>query len=173
MLNSPPPKKKPSLATDPQQVMRLHLTALAKEVACELGKLEEILVRRGISRSQYDDTIVKNPFYKRVLEAEIEEWNSPQNAPRRLQLQAQWMLENTLPAYHVRVNDPNEALPAVNDAIKTLMKMSGVGERGDNQQPGQKFMININIGDGKPIHHEVTSAIEAAPLTIEGTKNEP
>lgn len=143
---------------------RRELIKLATEVACNHEDLDVILQRKGITKDQYEK-ILKNPFYARVLQGTLEDWNSPLNAERRTQLQAALLLEHTLVPLWGRINDRNEPLPACIEGVKVLAKVAGMGERA--RDTGEKFTISIDLGGGKAINHEITT-IEASAVTPEG-----
>lgn len=152
----------PPFNPDPTQRARLALTALAKEIATNFEELDAILRRKGISNDTWAK-IEKNPFFVHTLAVETEAWKAPQNAARRIQLQALFTIEQSQHVLAVRLADPNENLTAVNETMKVLMKQAGIGENGGQAGTGEKFVISINLGDGKPIHHEVTQMIDVSP----------
>lgn len=166
------PKKPSPILSDTQAEMRNVLILLAREIATELDQLETILARKGITNSQYEK-ISKNPFYKRTLAAAVEEWNSPQNAENRARQQSAWGHEQALAGYIVRATDPREPLQHVNTAMANLAKWGGIGERLPDAKASDKFIISINIGNGKDIVHEAIIEHKGTPndepVTIEGS----
>lgn len=159
--NLPQTQPAPPLEDEGQARFRGILNVLAREVAMGLEDIDAILVRKQITKTQYEK-IVKNPYYARVLEAETDAWQSGLNAEQRLKIQSAFLIENALPAYYLRIIDKNEPLPAVNEGMKTLAKFAGIGDRQGTAPEGGKFVISINLGAGKLIEHEVKT-IEATP----------
>lgn len=168
--NLPQTQPKPPLEDEGQARFRGLLISLAREIAMELEGTDAILVRKGISKDQYEK-IVKNPFYARVLEAETDAWRSGLNAEQRLKIQSAFLIENALPSYYLRITDKAEPLSGVNEGMKTLAKFAGIGDRQGAAPEGGKFVISINLGAGKLIEHEVKT-IEATP-TKEITSESP
>lgn len=146
-----------------QSRFRLMLAALAREVVMQLETVDVILARKGITQAQYDK-ILKNPYYSVLLAEATEAWKSAGNTEQRTKIQAAFLLEQAMPGYFVRITDNTEQLNAVNEGMKFLARVAGVGEAKAGPDGG-KFIISINLGQGKLIEHEVK--------TIEATPNEP
>lgn len=156
---------------EPEAEKRRALVLLAREIARSVDLQENVLARKGITEAQYEK-ILKNPFYAKTLEAEIDSWNAPQNAETRNRVQAAWILENAWPAFHVRLHNPNEPLRDVTAGLLALAKIAGIGEKGDALAAGTKFSININLGRGHEIK-QIVNPFEIPPGQIEGTVNPP
>lgn len=163
---SPPAKTSIEIA-DPNSKFREMLDMLAREVAVAFEATDVICQRKGITPTQYEK-IEKNPYYIRVLAAFKEEWGGALNTEKRLQLKALFLLEHTLTPWWGRMQNKQEPLAAVNEGVKTLAKLAGVGERSREDAAGEKFMININLGGGTKITREV-NVVESIPVEIEGT----
>jgi hypothetical protein len=144
---------------------------LALEVARNIQELPTILTRWGLTPAQYD-VIQKNPFYTRVLQTYIIEWNAAGNVEQRLKLEAGAILEDASPAIAARMNMPSEDLGKVVEAAKMFAKMAGIGEEKAAGNPGEKFTITINLGEDAKLKFEkdVTPAI---PLVEKEKPNEP
>jgi hypothetical protein len=162
----------PLVVIDPQSASRDLMNRLARDVAFQIEKLETVLERMGISEQSYA-RLVNNPYYMRVLAAYQEEWNASANTPNRLKIQAAYLAESALPHLWARAIDRNEPFSAANEAVKTLLKVAGIGEGQQVQAIGEKFQININIGEGKEIHKEFeVKTIDATATTApEGDYN--
>lgn len=143
---------------------RRLLTELATIIAIGLEDKDTILLRRDITSAEFA-AIEQNPYYQRVLTAATAEWHSPLNSERRLQIQSAWALEQGLPDFVARVNNPNEDLGKVNEGMKVLMTFAGMNGRNRETGGGEKFLIQINIG---PDEHTPKLVVEATPLAPEG-----
>lgn len=141
---------------------RLILQTLAREIVVGIEDVDAILRRKGITNIQYEK-IRKNPFYTRIFNEYSLAWNAADNADARAKLQAAYLVEQALPGYFVRVTDKLEPLPAITEAMKFLARVAGIGERRAESGPeGGRFLISINLGQGRMIEHEVKT-IEATP----------
>jgi len=128
-----------------------HLTPgliarLARDVVMELKALEDILAPYCISLVQYE-RIKEMPFFKRVQEDFAVEWNRVSSTAERLRLISAVMLEEGLPRLGSQMVD-KEVSPAV--AVETgkfFAKLAGVGEGKAEGATGEKFVINISLGD--------------------------
>lgn len=168
MTNSnlaPPARPNDPTLPDSRANLRTAMVLLAREIAMELEEIPVILKRKQITEEQYEK-ISKNPFYARVLAAETEAWGNALNTEQRVRIQAAFMLEQSLPSYWVRLQDRNESLSSINEGVKTVAKLAGIGDRSPAFNEGQKFLININLGYGTEIKREVVPG-EAQPLQIE------
>lgn len=130
-----------------------RLAALAREVAYNIRPLPAILADFKITQEQYDAYLLM-PFYKNALEAAVIDWNKATSTEKRLQLQAQAGLEDGLPVLAARMSDKDSALPAAVEVGKLFTKIAGIGEPGKVSNPGEKFVITINLGDAQPIKFE-------------------
>lgn len=170
-LTTPPAQTLQNL--DPAAKQRAALVQLAREVACEFEDLAVVLARNGLNDEQYAK-ILNNPFYSRVLTATKSEWADPHNTEMRVRMTSAWLLEKALPDVYIRIINPQEPLSSVNEGIKTLAKLAGIGEKGPDHGTGEKFLISINLGSDKTITQEVktieTKAVDVeGPTTLEGT----
>lgn len=141
---------------------RRLLTEIATIIAIGFEDKDTIMQRRNITSAEFS-AIEQNPYYQRVLTAATAEWHSPLNSERRLQLQAAWALEQGLPDYVARATNPNEDLGKVNEAMKVLMNFAGMNGRNREQGSGEKFLIQINIGEDHKLTHEVMDATPLLP----------
>ena len=128
-----------------------HLTPglvarLARDVVMELKALEDILVPYCITMQQYE-RVKEMPFFKRVQEDFAVEWNRVTSTAERLKLISAVMLEEGLPRLGSQMVD-KEVSPAV--AVETgkfFAKLAGVGEGKAEGPTGEKFVINISMGE--------------------------
>jgi hypothetical protein len=138
----------------------------------ELRALPDILEPYCISELQFA-RIKEMPFFKRVYEDFLVEWNRVTSTPERIRLISAVMLEEGLPRMGSQMVD-KEVSPAV--AIETgkfFAKIAGVGETKTEGPPGEKFVINISLGEETKLQFtkDVTPATPQSvcpPETLEG-----
>lgn len=141
--------------TVPMPQMSVALLArLAREVATDMYELVDVLKNFNLTPDQYA-RIRTLPFFIHALEDATIEWTSAKNTYERLKLEAAVGLEDAMPSLQARMKKDGEALPGVVEAAKLFAKIAGVGEREQGQSsPGEKFTININLGDGYDLKYE-------------------
>lgn len=157
-----------------------HLTPgliarLARDVVMELKALEDILAPYCITTLQYE-RIKEMPFFKRVFEDFTVEWNRVTSTPDRVRLISAVMLEEGLPKLGSQMID-KEISPAV--AVETgkfFAKLAGVGESKTEGNVGEKFVINISLGEDTKLQFtkDVTPAAPRETERLEqGVEGEP
>lgn len=130
------------------------LARLAQEIVHNMRELPDILKTFNLTPDQYA-RIRTLPFFSGAVASATIEWDSAKNVYERLKLEAAIGLEDALPKIQARMVKTDEALPGVVEAAKLFAKMAGVGERDHAPgPPGEKFTININLGDGQDIRFE-------------------
>lgn len=145
----------------------MGLAALAREVAMDIKELPEILKFYKLTDASYAD-ICKIPFYARALEVAIIEWNSALSTHDRIKIEAAATLEDALHGLGARMKNKDEAFPAAIEAGKLFAKIAGLGEPGRTEgAPGEKFTININLGNDVPQLHFEKDVTPIIPV-IEG-----
>lgn len=160
-MSSPPQLLPPNYPEDANQSRwRLMLAALAREIVMELEEVSVILTRKGLTEAQFEK-VKRNPYYNTIFTEASDAWKAASNAEQRTKIQAAFLLEQALPGYFTRITDKSEPLPAVTEGMKLLARVAGVGETKAGADGG-KFVISINLGQGKTIEHEVKT-IEATP----------
>jgi hypothetical protein len=141
----------------------LHeLAALAREVAINIANLPVALAKFKITEEQYARYLAI-PFYRQALEIAILDWEKIPSAERRLQLRAQAAIEDGMHVLAARMQSMDEPLPAAVEAGKLFTKIAGIGETGKTANPGEKFVITINLGDAEPIKFEKDITPQAPP----------
>jgi len=150
-----------------------HLTPgliarLARDVVMELKALEDILTPYCITLLQYE-RIKEMPFFKRVFEDFTIEWNRVTSTPERVRLISAVMLEEGLPKLGSQMVD-KEVSPAV--AVETgkfFAKLAGVGESKVEASAGEKFVINISLGEDTKFQFtkDVTPRTPGSPECLE------
>jgi len=141
-----------------------RLVILAREIAKDMHPLETILEVNKIGVDQWE-TIQNNPRFQRLLESEIADWNSASNASERVRLKSIHFVEEVLPEFYARANDPRESLAAKTEVLKTVARFAGIGSSGGEiGGAGEKFTVTINLGADKSLKIEKT----VTPQVIEG-----
>lgn len=156
----------PAKVLSTQEEDARFLIALAREVAAGIHDLDTILKNHSITKEQYDE-LVKNPFYSRVLQAEIASWNAAGNAPERIKIEAAATLENWLPTLHARLQNLDESLPGVVEGGKLLAKLSGMDTKDAKVGSSEKYVINIDIGTGNNVKLEVEKTIDVVSEVVD------
>lgn len=154
-----------SVAVSIPVLTEVMLANLAREIAKDINEPLTIIGHFGLSVEQFD-VIKQNPFFIRVLAAEITSWKSAGNTEQRLKLSAAAILEEGLPKLGARMMKEGEPLPAAVETGKLLTKIAGIGEATVGPMtPGEKFTITINIGADKVEMKDVT--LKTAPVSLE------
>lgn len=148
--------------TIPINIEPTDMVKLAREIAMDIRELADILATYKLTGEQYA-RISTLPFFKSALQSAIIEWTSALNTHERIKIEAATSLEDALPVLAGRMKDKNETLPAAVETGKLFAKIAGLGEREQAQHaPGERFTININLGDGQDIHFEKDITPKAA-----------
>lgn len=133
--------------TAPFKLSDQCLTQLALAVAMDIAPLPDICGQHGITEQYFKNTVAVNPFFKRVLEQYVIEWNSVKNTPERVKWKAQALTELALPTLGARMLDGKETLPAVTEAAKLVSRLGSLdNDKGNPGAAGEKFTITINLG---------------------------
>lgn len=145
----------------------LAIVKLAREIAMDIQPLELILKQYSIDPQRWEE-LQRNGKFIRLLESQVEEWNSALNTHERVRAKSAAMLEEWLPELNNRLHDREIGLPAKVEGGKLLAKMAGVGEREvGSGGGGERFTITINLGEDHKLSFE-----KQAPLTIEHSDTE-
>ena len=128
-----------------------HLTPgliarLARDVVMELKALPDILAPYCITELQYA-RIKEMPFFKRVFEDFTVEWNRVTSTPERIRLISAVMLEEGLPRMGAQMIDKDVSPAIAIETGKFFAKIAGVGESKTDGVVGEKFVINISLGE--------------------------
>lgn len=140
-----------------------QMSALAHDLAIELLPVDDILKSHNLTREQYD-YMLKVPVFDAMLKQACELWHKPSSVPDRLALQAQLIVEKTLPVVGGRMRSEREDLPAVIEGMKAVMKLGGLGEAKQIQGPQDRFVINIDLGGDRLVFN---SPAPAGPQLLE------
>lgn len=136
-----------------------ELARLARDFAMDIKERHVILADNKLTEAQYDFIENHNEFYKAALHAACIEWHAPLSTPERIKVEAAAILEDSLIGLGVRMQSKTEGLPGVIEAAKLFAKVAGVGERETGPgAPGERFVINIDLGGGKTLTAETSPA---------------
>lgn len=130
-----------------------QLGALAAEIARDLRDLEVVLADYKLTLEQYN-YLKYNPFFKKILEIAIIDWNSSNSVHKRLQIEAATYLEQGMPVIGSRMLNEREELKDVVETAKMFAKVAGIGEDSRQAAPGEKFSIHIDLGGDKSLRIE-------------------
>jgi hypothetical protein len=132
----------------------LDVVKLAREIAMDIQPIETILKQYSISPQRWEE-LQRNGKFVRLLESQVEEWNSALNTHERVRAKSAAMLEEWLPELNNRLHDRDIALPAKIEAGKMLTKMAGIGEREMGAGGGgERFTVTINLGEDHKLKFE-------------------
>jgi hypothetical protein len=145
----------------PEAFTRNSIAELAHEIAKEAANLPVILNRFGLSEAQFQSHVEGNPFFARVLEAAIIEWQAAGNTKKRIQLGSAIILEQSLPDIGARMRKETEPLSGVVEAAKLFSRIAGTDNEKAPGQAGEKVSITINLGASKSVKFE-----QETPRTI-------
>lgn len=130
-----------------------HLNAhVAMELAAGLSTPAEIRTRYGINEAQWD-RLKKSPIFRKMLADAVMKVRGDHNAGARIQLKADIVLEDAIPAYDRMIHDKEIPAAARIEAGKLLRDLAGrSGKGGDTTGPvGGGFVLNINLGGDKSV----------------------
>ncbi len=133
-----------------------HLTIvrLAREIAMDIRLIDEILEIQGVSRDNFAKIRATKEFEK-VLQNEIEAWNSATNTAERVRLKSLSFVEESLADFYADAVNKNESLSARTEVLKTVARFAGIGGSSvDGAINGEKFLVTINLGADKTLKIE-------------------
>lgn len=145
------------------------MAALAREMAWNIRAPADNLKTFGITQEQFDHFVLTNAFYKRAFEVFVLEWESAKSTNQRLAVKSAAALEDRMPEIAARMGDKKEALSGVIEAAKLFAKLAGAGEQKQDVAPGEKFTININLGNTK-LRYEESIGGQAPVIDIEAAR---
>lgn len=138
-----PPDYEPALSAAAKQ--EIDIVKLAREIAMDLRPLPSILEHHKVDQSTFEK-LKRQPYFSRVLAAEVEAWQSAVNTGERVRLKSQAMMEEFLPDLYKRMIAPKEDLMKVVKGAELVAKLADLGERKDGRDPGDKVVIHIDMG---------------------------
>jgi hypothetical protein len=128
------------------QLDQFKLAALAREIVMNVKTVHEVLKDYQITWDEYKEEVEPNPFFKKVFEQQIIEWNSVSSTKDRIKAQAQAGLEKALQPLGVRLMDPNESLNAQVETGKLFAKLGQLDTPKEGPTASERFTITINLG---------------------------
>jgi hypothetical protein len=139
-----------------------QLGRLAREMAVDLRDKTDILRDYNLSETDYDN-LLKLPTYARLLAALVKEWNSSFSTQDRIKFKSALAFEEGLETLATRMANPNEPLSGAVETGKLLARIGGIGEGAEGGAKGEKFTINISLGDRKISFENETRPIQPLP----------
>jgi hypothetical protein len=133
-----------------------HLTIvrLAREIAMNIRGIDEILEVQGISKDIFAK-IKSTKEFEKVLQNEVEAWNSATNTAERVRLKSLSFVEESLADFYADAVNKNESLSARTEVLKTVARFAGIGASNvDGAINGEKFLVTINLGSDKTLKIE-------------------
>lgn len=130
----------------------LKLSALSAHIATELaaGLSDAAAVRKryGISPEQWE-VLKKSEVFRNMLADAVRKLRGDMNAGARIQMKADIVLEDAIPAYDDIIHSKESPAQAKIDAGKLLAQLTGRTGKGEaGVGPiGGGFTLNINLGD--------------------------
>jgi hypothetical protein len=138
-----PADYEPALTAAAKQ--EIDIVKLAREIAMDLRPLKDILEHHRVDVETFEK-LKRHPYFARVLNAEVEAWQSAVNTGERVRLKSQAMMEEFLPDLYKRMIAPKEDLMKVVKGAELVAKLADLGESNKGQNPGDKVVIHIDMG---------------------------
>lgn len=139
-----PPDYVPTLPAAAQR--EINIVKLAREIAMDQRELSEILEHHCVPQKEFE-ALKRNPYFNRVLSAEVEAWESATNTQQRVRIKSAAMMEELLPELYKRLVSPKEDLLKVVKGAELVTKLSGLGvEENRDNDPSNRVVITINMG---------------------------
>lgn len=123
-----------------------QLVKLSREVVMNMQDLPVILSRWQLTQSQYDLHILPNPFFKKVVDQFRIEWESAGSTKARMQIKAQFALEESMSTLAARMANKDEDLGKATETAKLFARIAGVEDNKGQGGTGEKVVIEINLG---------------------------
>lgn len=122
---------------------------IATELAAGLSDAAAVRERYGISIEQWE-VLKKSPVFRRMLAEAVQRFRGDLNASARIQMKADIVIEDAIPAYDDMIHNAATPAQARIDAGKLLAQLAGrTAKTGDSGAPaGGGFTLNINLGGG-------------------------
>jgi len=150
----------PAAFTNDQLMLRL-----AREIAMDIHPLDTILRTHNVSAKLWQ-TIRVNPRFTQLLTSNMEAWGSSLNTAERVRVKSLAIVEEILPEFYARMSDQKENLNHKVEALKTVARFAGVGEKASDGNAGERFSVTINLGADQQLKIEknVTPQVSHALL---------
>jgi hypothetical protein len=150
-MNARVSPKTSEMVTLPGADANLTLASLNAHIAAELaaGLSDAVAVRKkyGISTAQWN-TLKQSTVFRQMLAQAVHTFRGDLNAGARIQMKADIVIEDAIPAYDAIIHGKDILPQAKIDAGKLLAQLAGrnakPGEGG--AVAGSGFTLNINLG---------------------------
>lgn len=120
---------------------------IAAELAAGLSDAAAVRERYGISPTQWG-ILKASPVFRRMLSDAVQKLRGDLNAGARIQMKADIVLEDAIPAYDDIIHNKDIPAQAKIDAGKLLAQLAGRGQKqGEGAPAGSGFTLNINLGN--------------------------
>lgn len=156
-MNAPATRKTSSTqlqvpGTDASVDFSLLNAHIATELATGLSDAASIRARYGITDEQWE-TLKKNQVFRTMLAEALQKWRGDHNASARIQLKADIVIEDAIPAYDNMIHSKDIPASERINAGKLLAQLAGRTNRSDGSTaaPGTGFTLNINIGGAEKL----------------------
>jgi hypothetical protein len=151
------------------EIDRHFIARLARECAMNIKNREEIREIFQLTEEDFQ-RIEQLDYYKRAYDHMVIEWNGALSTPERLRLNSAALLEEVLLTVGARATNPTEPLGGVVESAKFLARTAGLGEDKQLSAPTDRFVIQINMGNGETVTYD-KPIIEATAATPEITQS--
>lgn len=147
---------------------------LAREIAMDIQPLDTILKTHSVTPDQWA-RIRTNPRFNQLLTSNMEAWGSSLNTAERVRVKSLAIVEEILPEFYARMSDSRENLNHKVEALKTVARFAGVGEKASDGAAGERFSVTINLGSDqqlkieKNVTPQVNSALLQAAVNPDGS----
>lgn len=125
---------------------------IATELAAGLSDAAAIRERYGISVEQWE-ILKKSTVFRRMLGDAVQKLRGDMNAGARIQMKADIVIEDAIPAYDDMIHSKDTPPQAKIDAGKLLAQLAGrTAKAGEGAAPaGGGFTLNINLGGNEKL----------------------
>lgn len=154
-MSAPATRKTSSAVQLPGADASLDLSALnahiAAELAAGLSDAAAVRDRYGISAAQWQ-TLKNSPVFRQMLADAVQEYRGDLKAGKRIQMKADVVIEDAIPAYDSMIHNPEIPAQARIDAGKLLAQLAGRNQKvSEGAVGGGGFTLNINLGNDKSV----------------------
>ena len=149
-----------------------QMVVLARDMAWRIKPVDALLAALGLTQESFDYWVAPNDSYKRFYSTFLIEWESANSTNKRLAVKSAAALEDNLATIAARMGNAKENLPAVVETAKLFAKLAGAGEQKQQAEVGEKFTININLGNKRLEFNETIGPVIEGPTVqsvAEGT----
>lgn len=147
----------------PSEIFAVDFAALAREIACDIFPLEDILALHKLTDEQWLK-IQANPSFASMLVDMVREWQSATNTRDRMKMKAQTGLESTLEIYVRDIADTSIPLAQRVEAGKFLARLGELdGQLVGAGSGGNQVVINIMTGSKPALTLTATPVLDLEP----------